>query len=187
MRKIPIYLPQLFYNLLKNLKEIDIIPSQYELVNPLISKEFMTIKDEKATLGPIFDSVHVKHNNINIYQEYHWIFSEEELDKLRKGRPDEQIYYQGLMQYKSSIKFTVTVCRKAGGSNRTAFAIEIKECAAGSVSGHYSVMIDELGYVFNNYPFNNISKGGYSSTRFFSDSLVDSLDNLSLHLSIHFK
>ena len=79
------------------------------IVNQLISNDIMIIKDDEPIHGPIWKSLRVERNNINVYQQYHWMSCGDELAKLKVTRPVEVIYYQGLMHYKSSIKFTIDV------------------------------------------------------------------------------
>lgn len=55
------------------------------------------------------------------------------------------------------------------------------------VSGRYSIMTEEIGYVHNNVLFYDKSEGDYEGRQAFPDLLVDSLTKLSIHIAIYFE
>eukprot|EP01083_Nonionella_stella_P075279 204577_1 len=84
---IPLYIQQLFYHLVNHLcteEYIQIIPSEYLLLKQSLQNELLSI--EPLLLYPFFESLGVKVWNIQGLEQYIWILSEKQLDKLKHGQ-----------------------------------------------------------------------------------------------------
>ena len=191
--EIGIYIQQMFYILLQNIKHIDVIKSQYELLNENIRRQLICIGEKDGNhaikLGPILQSLSIKPKHITIWEEYHWVLSDAELRKLKQGKADQYIKCNEKWNYKSSsmtVKFSVDLCRKGNGTKHTAISIEMHDISKASISGRFSALVDELGYVKNAVKFSIARKGGATGTYFFDDHLIDSVTSLSIHLSVCF-
>ena len=188
---VPVFMQQLFYQLLHKLKKIKIIPSQYLLLNQDIHRELLEVVSDSDTvyklqLNPVFAALSIDVNRIIMLQEFKWIFSEEELNKLKEGKPDQIIQCGHRFKFRSMVTFTVDIRRKGGGSTYSGFGFTINKLGKQSISGFFSVMVDQCQYVVNNHRFKNLKEGEYYGIRFFADSLIDSFPTLSIHISMYF-
>ena len=178
--EINLYIQQMFYTLLHNIKDIKFIKSQYQLLNDNLRKELLQITDLLRSL---------KLQSIVIFEEFHWIFSDQELEKLKQAKSDQYVKRNEKWKYKSSnisVTFGAEICRKGGGSSNAGFKLRIHESSRALVTGEYSIMVDEIQYTKNNWAFNRLSKGGYHGFYFFNDDLIDTLQSLSMHIAIKF-
>ena len=89
-------------------------------------------------------------------------------------------------KFQSMVTFGLELCRKVGGSKYCGFVIRIKEFNEKSISGEFSVMVDECDYIRDRDGFYNLKQGRSKFIYFFSDNLIDSLSSLSIHISVHF-
>ena len=191
---IDIYVQQLFYTLLHNLKKIKTIKSQYDILSQNIKQQLMEITendgDYNINLGPILYSLSIKPKNVTIWEEYQWILSDEQLRKLKEAKADEFIECNEKWNYESSlmsVKFVISICRNLGGSERTGLQFNIHNTSQTSINANFSVLVDELQYTKNNSKFNIKREKEKTRRSFFDDALVNELSSLSIYLSIQFE
>ena len=79
---IPIYVQQLFFNLIKNIKKIFIIKSEYLCLNKLLQQLLIPIITILLP-SPFLSSI-ISVNNIYILNEYIWFIDNQQLQKLRE-------------------------------------------------------------------------------------------------------
>ena len=106
-------------------------------------------------------------------------------DLLKKA--DRKMECAQLMKHGSVAEFTVSLSRRSGGSDNIGLGINFKKVKAYSVSGKFSIMVEEIGYVQNDMSFYDMYQGGYYGRHAFSDSLVDSLTKLSIRIATYFE
>ena len=87
------------------------------------------------------------------------------------------------------VKFHCFFQRKAGGSKYTGFGFVVKSLPSfkPSVSGAFSVIVDELDWFLNASSFSNLQEGGYDGTWAFEDRLLDSVSSLTIRVALYFK
>ena len=88
--KIPIYAQQLFYNIAHKLRVqmygLFVIKSQHKLLNEELQKELIAFNDDGNDMrySSFFNALSVK--KIKVFEEYSWIVSAAELQKIIKGK-----------------------------------------------------------------------------------------------------
>ena len=197
---IGMYVQQLFFNQLDHLKEqedgINIIKSQYVLLDKELTEDILTIdvdNDDEIIISPLLKSLSIGKTDIHLWEEYHWILSDEELKKLKVASKDEYMWYQHPMRFLSNdheinVSFKIGICRKVDDSDRTGFRLSINgiKSTHSALDGSFSIMVDEIEYIDNNWPVRDIKDNERVEVFFFKDKLIQQLSTLSIHFAVRF-
>eukprot|EP01083_Nonionella_stella_P301691 1036398_1 len=97
---IPIYIQQLFYHFIHRMcqgNDIRLIPSEYLLLKKSLQHELLSL--EPLTLSPFLESLDMKASSVECLEQYIWILTDEQLQKLKYGQKDafvrsEQQHYK---------------------------------------------------------------------------------------------
>ena len=84
------------------------------------------------------------------------------------------------------VGFKLFLRRKASGSEFGGFGFEIIESSFPSISGFWSVDIQETRWYLNECHFNRLQEGGYFGTFAFKDSIIDEINGMNIRFSITF-
>ena len=116
---------------------------------------------------------------------------DEKLEKLKCGQKDiyvmaEQEYHYKMANTNNTVIFDLSIIDQS--SNKyTGFTLKVKDLSSCStVSGVFSIAVDELKWVSNGWTFNNLSKGQSESIYFFESNLLNDLKSLTLRVSVLF-
>ena len=76
--------------------------------------------------------------------------------------------------------------RKGGGSEFTGFELKINTLSGTSVSGRFSVLMEEVNWNLNAETFDDLEENDTNNPFCFEDALVDNLDSLTIRFSVWF-
>eukprot|EP01084_Bolivina_argentea_P117984 209423_1 len=194
---IPMYMQQLFYHLIYSTKtqqeSIYINRAEYELLNHTLKAQLISFISGNDTynikLSPFLASF-MQTKNIKYYQQFIWILDNEKIRRLEtelKGkwiRSEDDFYYASSENVKVKLKFGI---RKESSDNYTRFAAFFERLSAETVSGTFSVAVDEFRWFKNGCSFGNLSQGQYKSVHLFKDQLLDdvSLRSLTFRIAVY--
>ncbi len=72
-------------------------------------------------------------------------------------------------------------------NKRTGFTLHINSLPLRSISGTFSIAIDDINYIKNAIPFVNLSAGKEVNIICFEQKLLKDLETLTLRMSIYFE
>ncbi len=128
--------------------------------------------------------------NMRCYQQFIWILDNEQVNKLKTGQKDKDIYSQGNFFYTLSknvqvkLKFAI---RNNSSDEYTGFKMNIETLPLPKVSGTFSCAIDEFKWFNNGVNFNNLSEGKDKFIFFIPAKLLnkENLSCLTLRVAIY--
>eukprot|EP01083_Nonionella_stella_P231650 817869_1 len=97
-------------------------------------------------------------------EQYIWILSDKQLETLKHGQKDiyvmsGQEYHYKMKNNNNAVTFELGI-RDMSSDMNTGFMLQINGLSSSSrVSGKFSIAVDELKWVKNGWPFNDLSKG----------------------------
>ena len=152
---------------------------------------FGVYNPQNVAFSKFFEELLIHPMDVKILEEYHWNLSEKELLNLKNSKADEWIYISDMMSYEAdekSIEFKIGICRRVSRSLYTGFTMEINKINKESVDVIFSVMVEEVDYIKNQWNGFDLTEGegeGEELT-FFDDNLLDSVETLTIHFSVLF-
>ena len=69
----------------------------------------------------------------------------------------------------------------------TGFTLRIEKLPLPSINGAFSIVIDDINYVKNDWPFNRLSAGNVKNVICFEQNLLKDLETLTVRVAIYFK
>ena len=123
--------------------------------------------------------------NINLMEQHIWILNENQFKELKTGKIDKYIDNQIPMRYKDIFTFNISIRRVANGF--TGFRFGIKRSNKSSLSGNYSIMIDEIGFVTNKWPFRRLQQGAFTGNFLFAADSLNQMQTITIHFSLIIK
>jgi len=194
---IPMYVQQLFFNLMEGFKSERkhfVIRSEYEKLGDALKGNLMSFNDcddekESSTISvfPFLNAV-CDSKSIKIMKEYIWILSDDELTERKGGAFGHTVWSEEFMfklEGGGSVVFALIVGRAPSGRTTSGFGIKIKKCAKKRVSGQMSVMVDELEWLKNGYTLNSLKEGSHDGFFAFEERLVEEMESLTVRVALH--
>eukprot|EP01083_Nonionella_stella_P082752 228487_1 len=190
---VPIYMQQLFYHLVHSVcqgNNIRLIPSEFLQLEKSLQNQLLSFKP--LTLYPFLASLlDTSVLNIECLEEYIWILTEKQLEKLKCGQKDvyimtgEQPGYQYKMKdTHNRVTFDMGI-RDNASNIYTGFTLRIKELSGSStVSGMFSIAVEELKWAKNGIHFSNLEEENVNGYFFFKSQLLNNLKTLTLRMSV---
>eukprot|EP01083_Nonionella_stella_P006143 17816_1 len=97
-----------------------------------------------------------------------------------------QEYHYKMKSKNNAVTFELGICDNSSDMN-TGFQLKINDLSSSStVSGVFSIAVDELKWVNNGWPFNTLSKGQSKRIQIFESALLNDLESLTLRISVIF-
>eukprot|EP01083_Nonionella_stella_P012614 35736_1 len=124
-------------------------------------------------------------------EQYIWFLSEKQLEKLKHGQKDifvmsGQEYHYKMKNNNNAVTFELGIVDYSSHT-KTGFMLKINDLSSSStVSGMFSIAVDELKWVSNGWTFNRLSKGQSENIYFFESALLNNLESLTLRISVIF-
>ena len=194
---IPIYIQQLFYQLLHHFQQNRegkyLIESEYELLDQSLQNELLLLasndsNDEetgsaasnKLQLSPLMQYL-CREEDILLMQQHIWVIDEDKVKELRDAKNDKRVYSE--MQYfklspSESVSFEIGLCVRGEGMDWCTPTFQIKETSI-AVDGRVSFIIDELGVYLNNLILETAGTGAWLSQWLFKHDLLQNHPNLN--------
>eukprot|EP01083_Nonionella_stella_P021275 59014_1 len=98
----------------------------------------------------------------------------------------EQQYHYKMKTTNNRVEFDLGIRDKSLGIY-TGFMLEIQDLSSYStVSGMFSIAVDELKWVSNGWTFTNLSQGQSHRPFIFESALLNNLKSLTLRVSVRF-
>ena len=196
---IPIYIQQLFYQLLYHFQHNQegkyLIKSEYELLPQPLQNELLARasndsndaeKSKMATIPSLRLSALMKslccNEEIILMSQHIWIIDEPTVKQLREAKNIKRIYSE--TQYfklssSESVSFEIGLTVNSGRTDWCSLKVVIKETPT-AVDGRISFIIDELGACLNNLILDTVRKGGLASKWVFKHSLLQNRPNVDI-------
>ena len=193
---IPLYIQQLFYQLLDGFKRDKkrkfVIKSECLLLTASLRKKLVEFSDDSVAaeetlqLSPLMSSV-CDVQQIVMMEEYIWLIYGEQLVELQTAKSmrairSERNYFKSRALEK--VSFECEMKRFPAGSSAS-FGIVIKDTAV-PIDGRWSVIIDEVAYNRNACRFSRFENGDYDGYFTFDNSLYDTVEMLTVKVALHF-
>jgi len=197
--RIPLYVQQLFYQLLDGFKRNNemkyVIESEIDLLDESLKRELMMIpssvsdneEHHQLTLSPFMQTL-CSVDGIALMEKFIWIIDGMQLNRLQSFKFEVPFYsntHHFIMPDVGEVSFVFVLRRKSAGSTSVGIGIKIKKTAV-PVDGRWSVMVEEVGYNRNDIRMRRIGDGDYRGVIAFDDHLVEEVDVLTLAIALHF-
>ena len=197
--KIPLFIQQLFYQLLDGFKTDDemkvIIESDFNLLDDSLRNELVVSQPQnaeevdggKVRLSPFMRRL-CDEDSIAVMEKYVWAIDDEQLNKLRNANTKTIIFSEEFCFVVPGTGTRMTFVLKFGckfeSSTLTAIGIDIKDIPF-PLDGRWSVIVDEVEYARNDLRF--FGKGaGSADFRFaFEECAIDGVDVLTVTVALY--
>ena len=194
---IPIYIQQLFYQLLHHFQQNQerkyLIKSEYELLTHSLQDELLSFPSNdsqgaemsdmtvnKLQLSPLMKYL-CRDQEIVLMKQYAFIIDEPKVKELQDAKDDEMIC-SDLQYFKlspsESVSFMIGLGVNSGETDWCVPFFYIEETPT-AVDGRISFIIDELGVYLNNLMIDTMGKDGMASKWLFKHRLLQKHRNLS--------
>ena len=195
---IPIYIQQLFYQLLYNFQQNQdrkyLIKSEYEFLDQSLQNELVqfvanapengvteTTKRSQLQLSPLMQSL-CNAEDIVVMEEYIWVIDEKQVKELRDAKSAKNVFSE--RQYfklssTESVAFVFGLSSNVMGTDWVGTGIWIKE-APTALAGRASLIIDDLDMYFS-MPFEKT----YVDKWMFKNHLLQTVDTLTLRAALY--
>ena len=195
--QIPLYLQQLFYQILDNFRKDQelklLIKSEYELLDQSLRNELLLFPDHNSddnehigfTLSPLMQTL-CSNDQIVMMQEYIWVIHGDQLEELQRAegtyRMSSEMYY-----FNSSnadrVSFQFEMIRKTGGLQFAGFGIQIRNTPQ-RVDGVMAVNIDEVQWNMNDIQFFDKCYR-FEGRIAFEDKLIDTVGMMTVKVALN--
>ena len=192
--KIPLYIQQLFYQLLEGFKKNRemklVIESEIDLLDESLKRELVVdhnnLDDQdnhKLTLSPFMRTLCVT-EDITVMEKYLWIIDDEQFRELKNKKSTiySEVYYYNVPDA-GKVSFALRLGRQSAGSSSIGIGIWIKETLF-PVDGRWSLMIDEVQYTRNDIRFFRKGNAGYFGKFAFEDTLMNTVERLTVTFAL---
>ena len=194
---VPLYMQQLLSSLIDGLRKGKeskfLIKSEFALLDEALKRELIVFPESSSDecgleLTP-FAQTFCRYEQIVVLTEYLWIIDDAKLkesencQRFTGNKIDSEIYYFDLPD-DGKVSIRLHLGRKNVVSDRTGFSFTIVSTPT-PIDGRWSVACYEAGWEWNAVSFYNKESGEKQSRVAFKDSIVDTVETLTIRLALH--
>ena len=196
---IPIYIQQLFYQLLNHFKQNQdkkyFIQSEYQLLDQSLQNELVVVQSNQTgstlnsglQLALLLRSL-CREQDIVLMYENIWRIDKEQVDILRDSENDEwirsDVHYFTLSE-QHTVSFHFVGYGPSPGKEWGGFGFEINKTPS-PLDTRMSFIVDELNVIYNNKIRDNLENGEGGNVRIFKHHMLDKVDTLTVKFALHF-
>ena len=196
--KFSFFVEQLFNHLLSEFrnrqydnKRLYLISSEYNLLSDDLRNELVSLpskKGHKPQMSPFLGSLNCRPNDVVLMQEFMWSL---DLEAFQQYAFDQRMYsgeeFVCTVGDSGTMTFKLYAERRTSGSEYTGFGFKITEMSFASISGFYSVDIQEAEWYLNECRFSQLIVGGYKGTFAFKDLMSNEMNSLTIRFAMYLK